>query len=189
MLSAIAQFLAASSLASASGLNAYIPLLFVALAARFTGWVHLGPPFDVLTNGWVIGALVVLLAIEMVVDKVPLVDSANNVLQTVVRPAAGAVVFAANMNVVHLDPVIAAVIGLVLAFGVHAAKSAARPVITAGTFGIGNAFVSLAEDIVAAIVSLIALLVPFAILAFLALTLAIVAWRLFAPRPSAARQP
>ena len=59
MVSIITHILTAFGLASASGLNAYIPLLIVALTARFTHLITLGPPFDILTHDWVIGALVV----------------------------------------------------------------------------------------------------------------------------------
>ena len=160
MFSAIAHILTAFGLSSASGLNAYIPLLLVALTARFTDWIKLSPPFDVLTNEWVIGALVVLLAIEMIVDKIPAADTLNDIIQTFIRPAAGAILFAASTSVINLNPVIAVILGLVLAFSVHAVKATARPVVTASTAGLGNAFVSVGEDILSVVVSLIAIVVP-----------------------------
>lgn len=163
MLSAISQMLTAFGLSSASGLNAYIPLLIVALTARFTGWIKLSPPFDVLTNAWVIGALVVLLAIEVIVDKIPVADTVNDIVQTFVRPTAGAILFAASTSAINLHPVIAVILGLVLAFGVHAVKATARPVVTASTVGIGNVFVSVGEDIISAGVSLTAIVLPLVI--------------------------
>ena len=164
MIAVISQLLTAFGLASASGLNAYIPLLLVALAARFTTLLKLNPPFDILTNEWVIGALVVLLAIEIVVDKIPAADSVNDIIQTFIRPAAGAILFAASTNtILQLHPIVAAVLGLVLAFGVHATKAAARPVIGVATAGIGNPIVSTLEDLTAAGVSILALVLPFVI--------------------------
>jgi hypothetical protein len=160
MLTVISSLLTAFGLSSASGLNAYIPLLIVALAARFTGLVQLNPPFDILANEWVIGALIVLLVIEVMVDKIPAADSLNDAIQTFVRPTAGAILFAASTNAVNLHPALAAVLGLVLAFGVHAVKATARPVVTASTGGLGNAFVSVGEDVVSTGVTLVALLVP-----------------------------
>ena len=160
MLPAISNILTAFGLSSASGLNAYIPLLIVALIARFTDLIKLNPPFDILTNGWVIGALIVLLAIEMIVDKIPAADTLNDVIQTFVRPAAGAILFAASTNALDVHPVLAAILGLVLAFGVHAVKATARPVVTASTGGLGNAFVSVGEDVVSAGVSIVALIMP-----------------------------
>ncbi len=177
MLSIITHILTAFGLSSASGLNAYIPLLIVALTARFTNWIQLSPPFDVLTNEWVIGALIVLLIIETIVDKVPAADTLNDVIQTFIRPAAGAILFAANTSVIHLHPVVAVILGLILAFSVHAVKATARPVVTASTGGLGNAFVSVGEDIVSAGVSLLSIVVPVVIAFILALVFLFFMWR------------
>jgi len=163
-------------LAGAAGLNAYIPLLIVALTARYTDWIKLNPPFDILANEWVTVALIVLLAIEMIVDKIPAADTLNDVIQTFVRPAAGAILFAASTSALDVHPVLAAILGLVLAFGVHAVKATARPVVTASTGGLGNAFVSVGEDVVSASISLIAIIVPLIIGFLLAV---IVMWFVF----------
>src|SRR5260370_1386178 len=113
MFSIISQLLTAFGLASASGLNAYIPLLLVGLMARYTSLLKLNPPFDLLASGWVILALALLLAIEIVVDKIPAADSLNNLIQTFVRPTAGAILFAASAHAItDLHPVIAAILGL-----------------------------------------------------------------------------
>jgi hypothetical protein len=176
MLSAISSILTALGLSSASGLNAYIPLLIVALTARYTDWIKLHAPFDLLANEFVIVALIVLLAIEVIVDKIPAADSLNDAIQTFVRPAAGAILFAASTNALDVHPVLAAILGLVLAFGVHAVKATARPVVTASTGGLGNAFVSVGEDVVSAGVSIVAIIVPLVIGFLLAL---IVMWFMF----------
>ena len=80
----------------AAGLNAYIPLLALGLLSRYTdllmlpaGWAWLESPAALVILG-------ILLVVEVVADKVPAVDSVNDVLQTVVRPAAGGMVFAAG---------------------------------------------------------------------------------------------
>lgn len=169
MLSAITHILTAFGLSSASGLNAYIPLLIVALTARLTDLITLNPPFDVLENEWVILALVVLLAIEIIVDKIPAADTLNDVIQTFIRPAAGALLFAASTSVINLPPIVAVILGLILALSVHAVKATARPVVTVSTGGIGNPFVSAAEDGLSLILSLVAIVVPVLIVLFLAL--------------------
>src|SRR5262245_11086115 len=92
--------LSAFGLSAASGLNAYIPLLMVGLTARFTNWITLSPPFDLLANEWVLGVLGVLLVIEFFADKIPLVDHVNDVIQTFVRPTAGAILFASEAHVI-----------------------------------------------------------------------------------------
>jgi len=181
----ISHLLTAFGLASASGLNAYIPLLIVALTARFPNFIKLNPPFDILTDGWVIGVLIVLLVIEIIVDKVPAADTLNDVIQTFVRPTAGAILFAASTSAIDLHPILAAILGLVLAFGVHAVKATARPVVTASTGGLGNAFVSVGEDMVSTGVSLLAIIVPAVIAFLLILIVAFLLWR-FSRRTSPA---
>lgn len=148
-------------LSSSAGLNAYLPLLLVALLARFTDLVTLNPPWDALESWWTIGVLAVLLVIEVVVDKVPAVDTANDVIQTFVRPAAGAILFAASAGVVSdVHPVLALICGLLVAGGVHAVKATARPVITGTTGGLLNPIVSFVEDVLSFVVALLSILVP-----------------------------
>jgi predicted tellurium resistance membrane protein TerC len=189
---ALANIVAAFGLAGAAGLNAYIPLLIVAVLARL-GLLQLSAPFDALASWPAIIALVVLGAIEFIADKMPGVDHINDAIQTFVRPAAGAILFAANTGVVSgLDTTLALICGLVLAFGVHATKAAARPVVNGATMGIGAPFVSLAEDVLAAIGSLLAVFFPLlfvlfaAALCYLAYRLIRQARRLRAPRASQA---
>lgn len=164
MLQALGGLGAAFGLASSAGLNAYIPLLLVALAGRFPledPLLTLSDPYHLLSSWWSIALLVVLLIVEMTVDKIPAVDTLNDGIHTFIRPAAGAVLFAANANVVSdIHPILAVAAGIILAGGVHTAKGVARPVVTATTAGTGNWFISLVEDVVALIVSLLSLLLP-----------------------------
>ncbi|MCO5186348.1 MAG: DUF4126 domain-containing protein [Anaerolineae bacterium] len=161
----------AFGLSASAGLNAYIPLLIFALAAKFpldNPLIELSSPYDILTNWWVIGLLVVLLVIEMLVDKVPAVDSINDVIQTVVRPVAGAFLFAANAQVItDASPLLAVIPGILLAGSVHTTKAAVRPAVTASTLGTGNWAVSILEDVVAVITSLLALIVPIIMMFFM----------------------
>jgi hypothetical protein len=152
----------AFGLSSAAGLNAYLPLLVVALLARFTDLVTLNPPWDALESWWVIGVLAVLLFIEVIVDKVPAVDSVNDVIQTVIRPAAGAILFAASAGVLSdIHPVLAMICGLLVAGGVHAIKATARPIVTGTTGGLLNPVLSLVEDILSLAMAVLSILVPF----------------------------
>ncbi len=165
----ITSVFSAFGLASAAGLNAYLPLLVVALAARFTDLIQLNEPWDVLTSWYVIAILAILLLIEMTVDKVPAVDTANDVINTAIRPVAGAILFAASSGVVgELHPVLAVICGLLVAGGVHAVKATARPAVTATTGGLGNWLVSLSEDALSFVTTVLAILVPI-LLAFLML--------------------
>lgn len=164
MFEAISGISAAFGLSGSAGLNAYIPLLMVALASRFPTadpLLTLAKPFDILGSWWAIAILVVLLIIEIVADKLPVIDSTNDVIQTFVRPVAGAILFAGSANVItDVHPLLSLGAGLLVAGGVHATKAVARPVVTATTAGTGNWAVSIAEDVTAFFVSLLALILP-----------------------------
>ena len=173
--------LTAFGLAASAGLNAYIPLLIVALLGRFTTWFALNSPWDALTSWGVIGALVLLTLVEFFADKAPAVNHVNDVIQTFVRPAAGAILFAASAGAVsNIHPIVAMVAGLLVAGGVHTVKAAAvRPAVTATTGGLGNIPVSLAEDAAAVFISIAAIVVPVVIAAILIVTTSLFVWWLW----------
>lgn len=152
----------AFGLSASAGLNAYIPLLIVGLAARYTNLLHLSSPWDTLANPWILLMLCILVIIEMLADTTPIVNHINDVVQTVIRPAAGAIAFAANANVISdVHPAIALAVGLFVAGTVHVAKAGAlRPAVTATTAGAGNVPVSMAEDITATMLSIVAIVLP-----------------------------
>jgi hypothetical protein len=164
MFEALAGIGAAFGLSGSAGLNAYIPLLIVAVAAHYPlndPFLKLAEPYNLLSNPWIIVLLSVLLVIEMVADKVPVVDSLNDGIQTFIRPAAGAILFAANANVItDISPILTLGAGLLVSGGVHATKSLARPIVTATTGGTGNWIVSILEDIVSFFAAIFALLIP-----------------------------
>jgi hypothetical protein len=171
----------AFGLSASAGLNAYIPLLVMALLARFTNLIELKPPFDVLTNPWIIGLLVVLVLVEFFADKFPAVNHVNDAIQTFIRPVAGAIVFAASAQLfTQVHPVIALAAGLLTAGGVHAVKAVAvRPAITASTAGIGNTPVSMLEDFLATVVSIIAIVIPVLIFIIILLLIGLLIWYLW----------
>lgn len=179
----ISSIMAGFGLAAPAGLNAWLPLLIVGLLGRFTNLIKLNPPFDLLTNGWVLLTLSVLLLIEIFADKIPAVDTVNDMIHTFIRPTAGGILFAAHSGAVGgIDPVVAFVLGLLAAGSVHAVKATSRPVITATTGGIGNPLISFIEDMIAGVTTVLALVawpVAFAIMALiLALALyVILRWR------------
>lgn len=179
MIDAFSNIATAFGLSSSAGLNAYLPLLTVALIAKFTDWLHLNEPWDVMTSWWVIAILAILTLIEMTVDKIPAVDTINDGIQTFVRPVAGAILFAASSGAVgEINPVLAFIAGLLLAGGVHAVKTATRPAVTATTLGSGNWLVSLIEDAIALVSSVLAILMPIiVVLAFLFFFLLFIWWK------------
>src|SRR5512139_1035107 len=124
-MEALFAIFSAFGLSASAGLNAYIPLLVVGVVAHYTDLIKLTPPFDTLANPYILILLGILLIIEMLADKVPAVNHINDLVQTFVRPVAGAIAFAAGTNVIHgISPVVALACGLFVAGGVHLAKSA-----------------------------------------------------------------
>jgi len=152
----------AFGLSASAGLNAYIPLLIVGLLAHYTNLIPLNEPWDTLSNPWIILMLCILVIIEMIADKVPAVNHINDLIQTIVRPAAGAIAFAASANVVtDVSPVLALACGLLIAGTVHVAKAGVvRPMVTATTGGVGNTPVSIAEDVISTVLSIAAVVLP-----------------------------
>ncbi|MFN8532815.1 MAG: DUF4126 domain-containing protein [Dehalococcoidia bacterium] len=170
----LTSFLTAFGVSAPAGLNAYLPLLIVGLTARFTKLLTLNEPFTWLTNEWVLGVLGVLVLVEFFADKIAGVDHINDVINTVIRPVSGAILFAAASNVFgELHPVIAVVLGLLSAGSVHVVKSTVRPVVTASTLGMGNPIISFAEDIVAVVTTIAAILVPILVFFFVIATAAV----------------
>ena len=154
--------LAAFGLSVSAGLNAYIPLLIVSLVAKFTDLIVLSDPWVALESWWIIGILVVLSIIEFFADKIPMVNHINDIIQTFIRPAAGAILFAASAKVItEIHPIISIVAGLLVAGSVHVIKSAAvRPAVTATTAGAADIPVSIMEDVVSTMLSVISILLP-----------------------------
>jgi uncharacterized membrane protein len=154
--------LAAFGLSASAGLNAYIPLLVVSILARFTDLIELSEPWNAMESWWIIGTLVILSVVEFFADKIPAVNHINDAIQTFVRPTAGAILFAASANVItNVHPILSLAAGLLVAGSVHVVKSAAvRPAITAATAGLGDAPVSLLEDIISTGLSVLSVLLP-----------------------------
>lgn len=147
-------------LAAPAGFNAYLPLLIVGIAAR-VGWIQLAEPIQPLSSEPALVVLAVLLLVEVLADKVPGIDHVNDVIGTVVRPAAGVILFAANGNgIVEMHPVFAVVVGLLAAGSIHGVKAISRPVVNVSTAGVGAPVVSFLEDVAAFVITVLALFVP-----------------------------
>jgi len=171
--------LAAFGLSASAGLNAYIPLLVVSLLGRFTDLINLSATWDALESWWIIGLLIVLSLIEFFADKVPAVNHINDIIQTFIRPTAGAILFAASANVItDIHPILSIVAGLLIAGSVHVVKSAAiRPAVTATTGGTANVPVSVLEDVVSTVLSVLSVVLPIVVgIGLLILAIWIIWW-------------
>ena len=170
--------MSAFGLSASAGLNAYIPLLVVGVIAHYTNWIRLTPPYDLLANPWILILVSLLLIVEMLVDKIPAVNHINDIIQTIFRPAAGAIVFAASAHILTgISPLLALACGLLVAGSVHTVKSAAiRPAVTATTGGTANVPVSLAEDGFATVLSILSIVIPVLVGIILIVVIALVIW-------------
>ena len=162
--------LVGSSLAAAAGLNAWIPLLVLGLLSRFTDLVPLPATWQWLSSDlalWIVGALLV---VEIVADKIPALDTVNDIIHTAIRPAAGGIVFGAGASAEALTLDDSAswgtidwgsvITGVVIALVVHGIKATARPVANIATGGVAAPVLSTIEDGVSVAVSVLAILLP-----------------------------
>lgn len=181
------ELLTGLGLASAAGLNAYIPLLAMGLLARFTDLVNLPAGYAWLENGWVMTIVAVLLAVEVVADKIPAIDSINDVIQTFVRPTSGGIVFGAGtaaQTAAVTDPGafvssgqwVPIVIGIVVALVMHLTKTAVRPAANVATAGVAAPVLSTVEDVASIGLVFVAILLPVLVVA----GLLFIAWAAFA---------
>lgn len=149
------------SLAAATGLRAWLPLLLTAVFAR-TGQIPWHEHFLFLTTNPAIGILLVATVIEIGGDFIPGLDHAFDALHTFIRPASATLLVAGLLVGVH--PVVGLLVGLMVGASisglVHLVKAGGRFVVSTATFGLANALLSLLENIVAGILTLFALLAP-----------------------------
>lgn len=177
------ELLTGLGLATAAGLNAYIPLLALGLLSRFTDLITLPHGWAWLENGWVMTIVAVLLVVEVVADKIPALDSVNDAIQTFVRPTAGGIVFGsgtAAQTPAVADPGafaqsgqwIPVVVGVLVALVVSLTKSAVRPAANVATAGVAAPVLSTVEDGVSIGLVFLAILIPVLVL----VALVVLAW-------------
>jgi hypothetical protein len=153
----VIEFVIGTSLAASAGLNAWMPLFLLGLADRVLPAVQLPPTWSWLSGDlalWIIGALLLL---EIVADKIPALDSVNDVIQSILRPAAGGIAFGAGSSAQTIavdDPAsffsentwVPVVVGIAIALVVHVVKATARVAANATTGGLAAPVLSTAED-------------------------------------------
>jgi hypothetical protein len=154
-------------LAAAAGLNAFLPILGLALADRFTKYVDLPQPYSIISSVAGIAILLALVTIDLIADKVPRVDHLNDLINSPIRPAAGMfLMMAAVSGKDEVHEVVAMFVGLLVAGAVHVYKAMSRTRITLATDGLANPMVSLVEDGIAGMTTLLAIVAPWIGLAF-----------------------
>jgi hypothetical protein len=131
----------------AAGINLYATVAILGLAKRY-GWVSLPEQFQVFDNDIVIGAALVLYAIEFVADKIPWVDSIWDAIHTAIRPIGGAVIAVTTLG--DASPTVQGLVALMggsLAAGTHLTKAGTRAAANTSPEPFSNWVLSLTEDI------------------------------------------
>jgi hypothetical protein len=168
--------LTGSGLAAAAGLNAWIPFLLVAVLSRTTDLIQLPAGYSWVRSDWAIAIGTGLLIIELVLDKIPVVDHLNDLISTVIRPTVGGLIASATFSARNLDhsawmrhnPWVGVILGVVIAGATHVTKSAIRPVVNVSTAGFGTPVVSSIEDVLSVVLSVVAIFAPVLVVVILA---------------------
>lgn len=136
----------AGALGWASGFRLYAVVFIVGLAGAM-GWMPLPAGLQALQHPVLLGTAGFMLFVEFFADKIPVVDSLWDMVNSVVRIPAGAAlaagVFGADSGTLALA---AALLGGSLAATSQAAKTTARAAINASPEPFSNVAMSLVED-------------------------------------------
>jgi hypothetical protein len=152
----------------ASGLNPYAAVLILGGAEKL-GLVTLPPDLQALASPWVLGAAGLLFVLNFLADKIPFVDSVNDVLHSLVRVPAGALLaYGAADQLGPEAAVIAGLLGGTLAAGTHIAKTGSRALINTSPEPLSNIAASLTTDGLVVAGLTLALLHPLVFLCVLA---------------------
>ena len=178
----------AVALAACAGFRAWLPLLLTGALSR-AGWVELGESFQFLGSNKALALFAISTVVEIVGDKIPAVDHALDAIGTPLRPAVGALLAASVLGLVS-DPLTSVVLGTAIgapaAVVPHAAKSALRAASTAFTGGLANPVLSFMEDAATLLLFVLAILVPFLVIALLGVMVYLIARRLARSRSTVA---
>jgi len=159
----------------ASGIDAYAVVLLMGLLGRYG---HMGAVPPTLERTDVLIAAGVLFCVQFVVDKIPYLDSASDIVHTVIRPIAGAAIGALLAGHAHTLPeAAAAAVGGGTALVTHLIKSGMRMGVNTSPEPFSNVIVSLLENVTVAGLVVFALMhpVPAAVIAGALLVFGLVA--------------
>ena len=181
------------ALACLAGIRAYLTVFGVAVAALL-GWMPLPAGMEVITSPWVLGTAGALALVEFFADKIPGVDSAWDLVNTLARVPVGAFLASAAFSPDGEWSLAAAALGGAAALSTHALKSSARVAINASPEPVSNWVASGTEDAVAVgglVLTVVAPVVAVTLLLVLTAGGLYLGWRLFRrlARPSDVKSP
>ena len=130
----------------ATGVNMYLTIAGLGIADRI-GFVDLPGNMDAISHPLIIGAAILMFAVEFFADKIPVVDSAWDSIHTFIRPVGGAMM--GYMAMAEMGPVaqipVALLTGAVAADS-HLTKATTRVAINTSPEPITNSVASVTED-------------------------------------------
>ena len=139
-------FAVAAALGWASGLRLYA-VVFLTGMAGWLGWVDLPPGLHLLQQPLLLVASGLMLGVEFFADKVPGLDSLWDMVHTVIRIPAGALLAAGVFGGDHASwALIAALMGGTLAATSHIAKASTRAAVNTSPEPFSNITLSLLGD-------------------------------------------
>jgi hypothetical protein len=159
---AASQYALAYALTTTAGVRAVLSLAFVSVALHL-GFLHAPPGFGWLAATGAMWSLIGVAVVEILADKVPLLDHAMHAVQVVVKPAAAAILVGGSVHAASYETLAGLmVLGALNALGVHAAIASIRGISTVATAGTANPMISTVEDGGAVGSLVLAFLAPFA---------------------------
>ncbi len=159
-----------------SGINLYATVTVLGLLQKFD-LAKLPGGLDVLDSWWIIGIAGGLYLIEFFADKIPYIDSIWDSIHTFIRvPAGAAVAFAATSDMNPAIEVAAVLLGGGLALSSHGTKAALRAGANLSPEPVSNWTLSVVEDIIAFVGSVLAVFAPVIILIVLIIFSIFIFW-------------
>ena len=134
-------------LAWLAGIRVYLTVFGVGLAGYF-GWLQLPEALQVTQSPWVLGVSGALALAEFFADKIPGVDSAGDLLHTLLRIPAGAFLAAAALSPDGQLSAGMLAAGAAAALASHTLKSGSRALLNTSPEPVSNWTASLTEDTV-----------------------------------------
>jgi hypothetical protein len=163
-----------------SGINLYATVSVLGLLQKFSA-IKLPGGLEILDNWWIIAIAGGLYLVEFVADKVPYVDSVWDVVHTFIRVPAGAVMaYAATTDTNAAVMVISTLLGGGLALSSHGTKAALRAGANLSPEPVSNWVLSIVEDLIAIVGTVLAVIAPFVIAIVLIIFTIFFLW--FAPK-------
>lgn len=147
----------------ASGVNLYMTVAGLGIAHR-AGWIQLPGQMSSLSHPLVIGVAVILYLIEFVADKIPFVDSAWDMVHTLIRPLGGMVL--GYLSMAGVGPAFqypVAILTGAISLDSHLTKATSRAAINTSPEPFSNSIASVTED--AAVVGVLYLIIKHPIIA------------------------